>query len=107
LNAAVEHRAWILAQEHYIKGERAAPPPLDPHLCRFGLWLEAERRAGRGDQPGINATNALHRQIHTLADELCQLFKDGYAVESVGRLGELHRLRDALLGQMKALETSR
>ncbi|OQW86439.1 MAG: diguanylate cyclase [Rhodoferax ferrireducens] len=107
LNATVEHRAWVLAQEHYIKGECAAPPPLDPHLCRFGLWLEAERRAGRGDQPGINATNALHEQIHTLADELCQRFKDGRAAESVSRLGELHRLRDALLAQMKALETSR
>jgi hypothetical protein len=49
----------------------------------------------------------MHQQIHTLANELCQLFAGGRAAESVSRLGELYSLRDALLGQMKALETSR
>jgi EAL domain-containing protein (putative c-di-GMP-specific phosphodiesterase class I) len=104
LHAAVEHRAWIVAEEHYLKGERAAPPALDPHHCRFGLWLEAERRAGRGDQPGFSAIDTLHQQIHALADELCQLRTEGRAAESVARLGELYGLCNALIGQMKALE---
>jgi len=106
LHAAVEHRAWIVAEERYIKGERAAPPPLDPHNCRFGLWLEAERLAGRDTQPGFLANDTLHQQVHALADELCQLHTDGRISESVARLGELYSLRDALLGQMKALEKS-
>jgi diguanylate cyclase (GGDEF)-like protein/PAS domain S-box-containing protein len=104
LHAAVEHRAWIVAEEHYLKGERAALPPLDPHNCRFGLLLEAERRAGRGDQPGFSAIDTLHQQIHALADELCQLRTEGRAAESVARLGELYGLCNALIGQMKALE---
>jgi len=103
LHAAVEHRAWIVAEEHYLRGERAAPPPLDPHHCRFGLWLEAERRAGRGDQPGFSAIDTLHQQLHALADELCQLRTEGRASESVARLDELYGLRDALLWQMKVL----
>jgi len=106
LHAAVEHRAWIMAAEHYIKGERAAPPPLDPHHCRFGLWLEAERQSGRDTQLGLIAIETLHQQAHTLADELCKLRTDGRATEAVARLGELFGLRDALLGQMKALEAS-
>jgi len=107
LHAAVEHRAWIMAAEHYIKGERAAPPPLDPHHCRFGLWLDAERQSGRDTHPGLIAIETLHQQVHTLVDELCKLRTDGRDTESVARLDELYSLRDALLGQMKTLETSR
>ena len=107
LHAAVEHRAWIVAEENYIKGERAAPPPRDPHQCHFGLWLDAERLTGRGAQPGFSAIDTLHQQVHALAAELSQLRIDGHAGEAVARLGELYRLSDALLGQLKALETSR
>jgi len=107
LRAVVEHRAWIVAAENFIKGERAAPPPLDPHNCRFGLRLDAERQSGRDTQPGLIAIETLHQQVHTLVDELCNLRSDGRATESVARLGALFSLRDALLGQMKVLETSR
>jgi len=41
-----------------------------------------------------------------LVDELCKLRTDGRDTESVARLDELYSLRDALLGQMKALEAS-
>lgn len=106
LHAAVEHRAWIVAVEGFLKGERARSPQLDPHQCRFGLWLDAERRAGRDTQPSFSAIDTLHLQTHALADELGQLRTEGRATEAVARLGELHSLCNALLGQMKGLGTS-
>ncbi|MEA1052038.1 EAL domain-containing protein [Lamprobacter modestohalophilus] len=106
LHAAVEHRAWIVAVEGFLKGERARSPQLDPHQCRFGLWLDAERRAGRDTQPSFSAIDTLHLQTHALADELGQLRTEGRATEAVARLGELHSLCNALLGQMKVLGTS-
>ncbi|TVO55898.1 CZB domain-containing protein [Denitromonas halophila] len=107
LRAAVELPAWIGAAEHYIKGERVAPPPQDPHNCRFGLWLETARLTDRDDQPGLIAIETLHQQVHTLVDKLCKLRTQGGATESVSHLGELFSLRNALLGRMKALQTSR
>jgi len=104
LTATAEHRAWIMAAEHYIKGERAAPPPLELHHCRFGHWLDAERLAGKGAQPGLTIIDTLHRQVHALVDELCKLRTDGRAAESVARLGELFSMRDALLEQIRMLE---
>jgi hypothetical protein len=45
----------------------------------------------------------LHRQVHALAAELCELQARGRNPEALARLGELHGLRDPLLEQMKAL----
>jgi len=42
LVASAEHRAWIAALEAFLKDEREAPPPMDRHQCRFGLWLDTK-----------------------------------------------------------------
>jgi len=97
----VEHRAWAKAIESYLKGERDAPPMFDLHLCRLGTWLEAEARSPRSTQPGFLAIEALHRDVHRLAGELCALRADGLAVQALARLGELVDLQTALLAQLK------
>jgi hypothetical protein len=103
LFASVKHRAWIAAFADFLQGEREAPPPLDHHLCRFGLWLDGEGLAQRGDQPAYRAIEPLHRAAHALAAELLQLKAQGRTAEAVARLGELHALQDALLEQLQAL----
>jgi len=45
----------------------------------------------------------LHRQVHALAAELCELQAQGRSPEALAKLGELHGLQDALLEQLKAL----
>ena len=103
LFALVEHRAWIVAMEGYLTGERDAPPPLDHLKCRFGTWLEAEGRARLGALPAFRAVDALHRQVHLLAMELCQGKARSPGREGLTRLDELRSLRDALLEQLKVL----
>jgi diguanylate cyclase (GGDEF)-like protein/PAS domain S-box-containing protein len=101
--ASVEHRAWIAAIASYLKGEREVPPPLDHRQCRFGMWLDAEGLARHGAQPAFQAIELLHREVHALAAELCELHAWDRAPEALARLGELHGLRDALLAQLKTL----
>jgi hypothetical protein len=103
LFASVEHRAWIAAIDALLKGERDNPPPLDHHQCHFGKWLDAERLVRQGAQAVFHNIDPLHRQVHALAAELCELRDRGRKREALARLGELHGLRDALLEQMKAL----
>ncbi|MGZ5001314.1 MAG: EAL domain-containing protein, partial [Methylomonas sp.] len=107
LFANVEHRAWIIAMEKYLKGEREAPPTLDIHQCRFGQWLDTEGLARFGAQPFFEAVHLLHRQVHALAAELCNLKTQGRRQEVLARLGELHSLRDALLEQLRRSQQSR
>jgi EAL domain-containing protein (putative c-di-GMP-specific phosphodiesterase class I) len=104
--ARVEHRAWIAAIDAFLKGEREVPPPLD-HRCHLGRWLDAESLARPGAQPVLKIIELLHRQVHALAAELCELQARGRNREALARLGELHRLRDTLYEQMKALVQDR
>ncbi|MDO8249534.1 MAG: EAL domain-containing protein [Rhodoferax sp.] len=103
LFASAEHRAWVLAVAAFLKGERANPPPLDPHQCRFGRWLDTEGLARYGAHSSFQAIEPLHRQVHTLAEALIALQARGRSPEALARLGELNALRDTLLEQVKAL----
>ena len=101
--ASVEHRAWIAALENRLRGEPEALPPLDPHQCRFGIWLDTGGLVRYGAQPVFKAIESLHRRVHALAVDLLELQACGRNPEALARLSELHGLRDALLEQLKIL----
>ena len=100
LFAAVEHRAWIVAVEAYLKGETGVLPPMHPHLCRFGEWLDGVARRHAGAQPTLQSIISLHQQVHAQGDRLQQLSNQGRQTEGLAGLDELHRLRDALLDNL-------
>ena len=103
LYASVEHRAWVAAFEAFLQGKRNAPPSLDRRQCRFGMWLDAEEQAGRDEQPAHRSVEAVHRQFHELAAEIFSSVAQGRTPEGLGRLGQLHGLRDDLLEQLEKL----
>ncbi|MDZ7657510.1 MAG: EAL domain-containing protein [Sulfurimicrobium sp.] len=100
--AGVEHRAWIVTIEAALRGDCHAQP-LDVHHCRFGAWLDVERQTGRSGQQHFQSIDALHRQVHALADELLEHRSQGQTSLALERLGELYNLRDMLLEQLQAL----
>ena len=102
LFAGVEHRAWIVAFEAFIRGKREAAPPED-QLCRFGRWLNGDCQLRHGQQPTFQAIERLHRQVHLLAEKMLQLRSSGCNPDALACLPELHVLRDSLLVQLKAL----
>ena len=103
LFASVEHRAWILAIEAFLKGERETPPPLDIKRHHFGQWLEGKGVSRHADQPYFATIVALNQQAHVLANALCELRAQGQNSQAMARLGELHGLRDELLEKINAL----
>jgi diguanylate cyclase (GGDEF)-like protein/PAS domain S-box-containing protein len=103
LFAIVEHRAWIEAMEIYLKGERNAPPQLNFHQCHFGKWLDAEGLVRYSALPPFQSIELLHRQVHMLAAEMCELQSQGRNQEALANLGKLHDLRNALLEKLKGL----
>jgi diguanylate cyclase (GGDEF)-like protein/PAS domain S-box-containing protein len=103
LYASVEHRAWVEAFEAFLQGKRHAPPSLDRRQCRLGMWLDAEEQAGRDEQPAYRSVETVHRQFHELAAEILSSVAQGRTSEGLGRLGELHGLRNDLLEQLDKL----
>jgi diguanylate cyclase (GGDEF)-like protein/PAS domain S-box-containing protein len=103
LFSAVEHRAWVLAIEKYIKGGRETPPPLDQHQCRFGQWLDVGAQARHTDQSAFPGIVAIHREIHALGTALLKLQADGDKAEALAGLDELHALQEDLLEKFQTL----
>ncbi len=102
LFAGVEHRAWIVAVEAFLKGERENLP-LVHHQCRFDTWLKVDGLARHAEQAAFQSIELLHRQVHALAVELCEYRAQGRTAQALARLVELHDLRDALLVQVELL----
>jgi len=105
LFASVEHRAWISALIHYLKGERGAPPPLDRHECAFGKWLDAGGLNHRRGDRTWEQIQSLHRSVHELGTQLCTMHardEDQHAELERG-IRDLLELRDALILQLRAL----
>ena len=102
LRAGVDHRAWVVELEEYIEGRRLAAPANDPHLCRFGQWMDAETSAGRGKEAAFRSVYDVHRELHTQADHmLVRKAENGGAMTAA--LPQLHALRDDLLAKLQDL----
>jgi hypothetical protein len=92
-----------VALESRLRGLRETAPGMDRQQCRFGVWLESGGRARYAARPAFEEVERLHSQVHGLAAELGGLQHQGLGPEMLARLGELLRLHDALLAQMKRL----
>jgi hypothetical protein len=88
--------------ENFLKG-KSETPPLDPHECRLGAWLNDEGTARYGMQPIFHVIHQLHQQVHALSLSLLELHNNGKNLEALARLGELHALRDDLLEKLKGV----
>ncbi|MBK8577231.1 MAG: EAL domain-containing protein [Candidatus Accumulibacter sp.] len=106
--ASVQHRAWVMAIESYLKGARATPPVLDHRQCHFGRWLYSEAAAPYQGQPVLQAITTLHREVHELAVSMLVVNAGGDGNrEALTRLDELYALRDRLLAQLQLLVSTR
>lgn len=103
LFAGVEHRAWISGIEAFLKGKRETSPPINPHQCRFGQWLDSGGLARHGGQDAVSSIKALHEQIHAHAKNMLHLQSVNRGVEALAGLDELYRQQDNLLVQLNKL----
>jgi diguanylate cyclase (GGDEF)-like protein/PAS domain S-box-containing protein len=101
LYAATEHRAWLLRLENYLHGISLSPPELDYHRCRFGQWLDRNRKQPNAPK-ALDEIDALHKELHHKTKKLTRNSTphDRDAIDELERcsrdmLGRLHALIDA------------
>lgn len=103
LFAQVEHRAWLLALQAFLRDERLLPPQLNAQLCHVGALLQAGGLGAHLDPQAVAQVEAAHHQVHDLATHLCALKAQGQGAAALSRLAELCGLRDTLLMHLQAL----
>ena len=101
--ANVKHRAWVQEVERFLRQERDVPPPLNVDHCDLGHWM------AQGLWPTLTTAaqraeiDALHHEIHALAETLCDLHALGRTAAALARLDELLGLRDRMMAQLHGL----
>ena len=103
LHAIVEHRAWVVELTDYIEGRKMAPPTMDHHQCRFGVLMDSMLKNRPASLTRLHCIEPLHRQVHNLAAELCELSASGHIEKAKAGIDELLNLRDLLINQLRQL----
>ena len=103
LFAVVEHRSWVSFLGRHLRGELQAPPPIDPHQCRFGKWLDQTGTTCLAGHPAFARVLQLHEAIHLQASELLELKTLGRTDEANARFAHIEVLRDELLAQLNQM----
>ncbi|MDZ4252238.1 MAG: EAL domain-containing protein [Sulfuritalea sp.] len=105
LTVEVDHLRWIALLDAAIMappGEATVPPPLDPHNCRFGHWLNAAGRQRYGHFRGFAQLLQTHEAVHAAGRRIDDLARrDRTAARA--QLPALHARRDALLQALAML----
>jgi len=103
LFAATEHRAWVRKIKQWLCGERSRIPTMNHFQCRFGQWLQDHGQEKYGAQAAFLSIVSLHEEIHTTAEQLTQLKRNGKHDEAEIKLSELFLMRDKLMKCLKLL----
>ncbi len=106
LGAEMDHRIWIEKLQACFGGDNPdgwAPPPMDPHQCRFGRWYQGSGQLHYGGIAEFRAIDPLHQRIHAVGGDLCALYQAGRQGEAWVRMTELTALRDDLVAQLHVL----
>ncbi|ORU94446.1 MAG: diguanylate cyclase [Cycloclasticus sp. symbiont of Bathymodiolus heckerae] len=99
-------REWV--DNVIAKIEDATLPVLgatlsDESKCRFGNWYKSDGLKRYGELDIFKRIDPVHRSLHTVGDEIIQLYIDNKTPESQEKCKELHLVKDELLGMLDQL----
>jgi chemotaxis signal transduction protein len=78
-----DHVDWVSALEDSLMNDTPFSKARDPHKCAFGQWYDSFKSRDETLMEVMAEFNAPHIQIHSLADKLLDLKKDGHLDEAV------------------------
>ena len=107
LTVEVDHLRWIQQLSESIgapAGEAPPLPPLDPHNCRFGHWLDAMGHDRYGHYPGFAQLVRAHDAVHAAGRRIDQLAHHDRSA-ACAQLPNLLARRDELLLALEQLRS--
>jgi len=104
LTVEIDHLRWIEQLRRAVSaGDASAPlPPLDPHDCRFGHWLDAIGQHRYGHYPAFGKLVSAHEAVHNTGRSIEHTARADYSAAR-NQLGTLDDRRDALIAALDEL----
>ena len=107
LTVEIDHLRWISLLDAAITapaGLAGSAPPLNPHGCRFGHWLDALGHDRYARYSGFMPLVRAHEAVHATGRHLDTLARTD-RVAAREQLGNLHARRDDLLQALEQLRS--
>jgi len=76
----------------------------DESKCRFGRWYHSDGLSRYGHLSSFEAIDLVHRRLHTVGDQVVQLYKDHYKQEAKEKCAELYEIEGRLLSMLDELQ---
>ena len=99
----IEHRAWVQNLLGFLQSRHGKQPSLDPHVCRFGHWIDHDGQRRFKGEPVFEQIVLLHEEAHRLAKALVALHAGGDKTQLEEGMIELEVKRDEMLELLKRL----
>lgn len=92
-----DHVEWIDALEHSIKTNAPFTKARDPNKCDFGKWYQSFKTDNEDLQSILERFDEPHKQLHSMADSLLELVRQGNQEQALSQFAEQKRNTFTLL----------
>ncbi|KUJ71093.1 EAL domain-containing protein [Thiomicrospira sp. WB1] len=107
LTAATEHRGWVKQLEEYLLDIHPSPPPMSPHDCHFGQWLNHHGFEHFHRTDMYEQLKRTHDQVHALGQSLLAQKENKAPTSEIEEgLTQLQSLKQTLLSQLQTLSST-
>ena len=107
LVAQYDIREWVNNVLNPIEDETLAAEKAllsDENRCRFGVWYHSDGLKQYGHLANFGAIDKLHRRLHSVGDQVIQLYKAHHKQEAKEKCAELREIKDGLLSILDELQ---
>ena len=107
LVAQYDIREWVNNVLNPIEDETLAAEKAllsDENRCRFGVWYHSDGLKQYGHLANFGAIDKLHRRLHSVGDQVIQLYKAHHKQEAKEKCAELREIKDELLSILDELQ---
>ena len=76
----------------------------DESKCRFGMWYRMDGLRQYGHLSSFEAIDPVHQRLHSVGDQIIQLYKGHRKQEAKEKCAELHAIKNRLLTMLDELQ---
>jgi diguanylate cyclase (GGDEF)-like protein/hemerythrin-like metal-binding protein/PAS domain S-box-containing protein len=107
LLAETEHRGWLKHLHAFVAQEVPLPPIHQPHVCRFGQWLNKPITRKRfSQQPESGLLTLMHNQLHQQAEQVVARVQSDKFADVSSELAAIDRLSADMLEVLHRMRES-